>query len=189
VIVTGVLAATAEVVMLNAADTVAPAATVTVAGTVAAPLLLVNVTVAPPAGAGPFNVTVLPAIGLPPTTDPEVKLTAEGLGGCTVNEPVALTPPEVAVIVTGVLTATAAVVIVNAGDTVCPAATVTEAGTTAAALLLVSVTVTPPAGAAWFRVTVLELTGVPPCTDAADKLTAAAPGGNTVKTAVAVLPL
>jgi hypothetical protein len=37
---------------------VAPAGTVTLAGTCAAPLLLLSMMTAPPAGAGPFNVTV-----------------------------------------------------------------------------------------------------------------------------------
>ena len=58
---------TTFVVTVNVA-LVAPAATVTLAGTVATPvLLLVSATATPPAGAGPFNVTV-PVDGLPPTT-------------------------------------------------------------------------------------------------------------------------
>src|SRR5919198_775057 len=59
-------AVTALVVMLNVA-LVAPAATVTLAGTDAAGLLLESATCAPPAGAGPFSVTV-PELGLPPVT-------------------------------------------------------------------------------------------------------------------------
>ena len=58
--------ATGTVVAVKVA-VVAPAATVTVGGTVAAGLLLVRVTMAPPAGAGPLRVTV-PVEGLPPTT-------------------------------------------------------------------------------------------------------------------------
>jgi hypothetical protein len=64
-----VLAATGDVVMVKAGDTVLPPATVTDAGTTAAPLLLMSFTTAPPAGAGPLNVTVFPATGVPPTTE------------------------------------------------------------------------------------------------------------------------
>src|SRR5467141_1276944 len=63
---TAVDAATALVVTLKLA-LVPPGATVTLAGTPAAGLLLESVTCAPPAGAGPFSVTV-PAEGLPPVT-------------------------------------------------------------------------------------------------------------------------
>jgi hypothetical protein len=67
VIVTGVDAPTALVVTLNVA-LVAPAATMTLAGTVAtAVLLLDSVTTAPPAGAALVSVAV-PCAALPPTT-------------------------------------------------------------------------------------------------------------------------
>jgi hypothetical protein len=65
---TTVVEVTAVVVMVNVAD-VAPAVTVTVAGgeaTAGSPL--VNVTAAPPVGAGPFSVTVLWVVEWPPTT-------------------------------------------------------------------------------------------------------------------------
>src|SRR2546425_12054515 len=71
-------AATALVVTVNV-TLVAPTGTVTLAGTVAAELLLDSVTCAPPAGAGPFSVTVpveLPAAATPPgigvSVDPSV---------------------------------------------------------------------------------------------------------------------
>jgi len=66
VIVTGVELVTLDVVMPNEA-VVAPAGTVTVAGTLAALPPLETVTAAPPAGAAPLSVTV-PCDGLPPLT-------------------------------------------------------------------------------------------------------------------------
>ena|ERR1700704_154052 len=80
---TGVDVATALVITLKLA-LVPPGETVTLAGTPAAGLLLESVTCAPPAGAGPFSVTV-PAEGLPPVTltglraSEEMTGTAEGV--------------------------------------------------------------------------------------------------------------
>src|SRR5258708_762791 len=64
--VTVVDEATALVLTANVAP-VAPAATVTLEGTLAAPLLLESATCAPPVGAGPLNVTV-PVEEFPPAT-------------------------------------------------------------------------------------------------------------------------
>ena len=73
-IVTAVLEATGLVVAVKVA-VVAPAGTVTDAGTWAAAVLLdVNATTAPPAGAGSLSVTV-PVEGLPPSTDAGFTLT------------------------------------------------------------------------------------------------------------------
>src|ERR671935_110541 len=73
-----VSAVTALVVMLNVA-LVAPAATVTLAGTDAAGLLLVSVTCWPPAGAGPFSVTV-PVAEAPPVKLVGLSASAEIIG-------------------------------------------------------------------------------------------------------------
>jgi hypothetical protein len=70
--------------MMNVA-VVAFAATVTLAGTWAAVVLLLeSVTTAPPAGAGPLNVTV-PVEELPPITDEGLRLTEASAGAVTVK--------------------------------------------------------------------------------------------------------
>src|SRR5205807_1174660 len=66
VMMTGVAAATGVVVTVNVA-VVPPSGTLTVPGTEAAALLLLRDTAAPPAGAGPFRVTV-PADDVAPVT-------------------------------------------------------------------------------------------------------------------------
>jgi hypothetical protein len=82
--VTGVLPATGLVVAANV-PVVAPAANATVAGTwAAAVLLLLSVTTAPPAGAGPLSVTV-PVDEVPPVTDVGFMLTEPTPGGVTVK--------------------------------------------------------------------------------------------------------
>src|SRR5947207_10065235 len=88
--VTDALAATLLVVIVNAGETVAPAATVTDGGTVALGALLLSVTTAPPAGAGALRVTVLSVVDPPPTTEVGDKVTAEIAGGDTVSESVTL---------------------------------------------------------------------------------------------------
>ncbi len=86
--VTEVDVVTALVVTVKVA-LVAPARTVTLAGTVAtAVLLLERVTTAPPLGAGPLSVTV-PCEGLLPTTLPGLRASEERLtAGVTVREAV-----------------------------------------------------------------------------------------------------
>jgi len=82
---------TAPVVMLNVA-LAAPAATVTFAGTDAAGLLLESAACAPPAGAGPFSVTV-PEAGLPPVRLAGLTPSDEITGANTVREALWLAPP------------------------------------------------------------------------------------------------
>ena len=87
-IVTAVSTLTTLVVTVNVA-VVAPAATVTLAGTVAARLLLDKVTTAPPAGAGPLRVTV-PVDGLPPITLVGFTVTEDIVTGSVVTISVAV---------------------------------------------------------------------------------------------------
>src|SRR5258705_10273254 len=101
-------AATALVAMLNVA-LVPPAAIVTLAGTLAAGLLLESATCAPPAGAGPSSTSV-PVTGLPPVTLAWLRLSAETLGGTTVSDALCVLPPYEPEIVTAVDVATALVV-------------------------------------------------------------------------------
>src|SRR5438034_4408710 len=65
---------------------VLPAGTVTLAGTVAAPVLLLDkLTTAPPLGAGPLSVTV-PVEELPPVTLVGLRLSDESVGGAGVTD-------------------------------------------------------------------------------------------------------
>jgi len=79
VIVTGVEAVTVVVAMEKVA-LVAPCATVTLAGTVAAALLSLSETAKPPAGAAAVSVTV-PCDVLPPVTDDGLTDTVESAAG------------------------------------------------------------------------------------------------------------
>jgi hypothetical protein len=92
--VTDVEVATLLVLTVNVA-LLAPAATVTVAGTVAAAVLpLIRETTAPPVGAGPLSVTV-PVEGDPPVTLVGFSVSEERVGracGSTVSEAVLVAP-------------------------------------------------------------------------------------------------
>ena len=84
---------TALVFTVNVA-LLAPAATVTVAGTVAVDVLLLErETTAPPVGAGPLSVTV-PVEGDPPVTLAGFSVSEERVraGGSTVSEAVLVAP-------------------------------------------------------------------------------------------------
>jgi hypothetical protein len=89
---TAVEEATPRVETLKVA-VLAPAETVTVAGTVAAAVFEeVSATTVPPAGAGPLRVTV-PVEGVPLTTLVGLTETIEGRPGATVKRPAAVAPP------------------------------------------------------------------------------------------------
>jgi hypothetical protein len=84
VIVTAVLAVTAEVLTPNVALE-APADTVTLAGTETTDVFaLLSVTTAPPLGAAPVNV-IVPCAAVPPTTEVGLTLTADRLAGVVVD--------------------------------------------------------------------------------------------------------
>ena len=180
---------TNEVVIVKTGDAVAPAATVTEAGTPTPGSLLLKLTLIPPAGAGPLRFTLLDVVGSPATTDVGDRATESNATGLTVRMAVLVTPLYVAEIVTMVVTETNEVVIVKTGDAVAPAATVTEAGTPTPGSLLVKLTRMPPAGAGPLRFTLLDVVGIPATTDVGDRATESNATGLTVKMAVLVTPL
>src|SRR4051794_16207001 len=114
---------------------VAPAVTVTLAGSVAAPLSLDRLTAAPPLGAGLPSVTV-PVEDTPPTTLFGVSAIDDSVAGLTVNAAL-FVPLYVAEILAVAAETTGLVMTVNVA-VVPPAATVALAGTTADALSLES---------------------------------------------------
>jgi hypothetical protein len=85
-----VVAFTIEVVIVNGAD-LEPAGTRTLAGTVAAALLLDSVTTRPPAAAMPVSVTV-PVDNVPALTDAGLRVSVLTAGGLTVRAAVFVTP-------------------------------------------------------------------------------------------------
>ena len=145
VIVAGVDPVTLLVAIVNVA-VAAPCATVTLGGTVAAPLLLERDTDMPPAGAAPLKVTV-PCDEAPPVTIVGFTDTAETVGadavasGRTVSVAVCVTPPPLTEIVTLVCAATCDVKTLKP-PAVVPAGMVTPLLTLATAgLLLVRLSV------------------------------------------------
>jgi hypothetical protein len=180
-----VLAATGDVVMVKVA-LVAPAVMVTLAGTCATDVLLLDsVTIAPPVGAFPFSVTV-PVELLPPTTEVGDRVIEDNDAAVTVSVAFALVP-SVAVMLAVVVAETASVVTVKVAE-VFPAVTVTFAGTVAAAVLpLASDTEIPPVGAAPLRVTV-PVALFPPTTLVGFSVTLDTDGGFMVRVAFALPP-
>jgi len=175
-----VLTATAVVVILNVAEVI-PGETVTLgSGDATLVLLLDKVTVIPPAGAAPVNVTV-PVELAPPITlvgeSPSVDMT----GGFTAMDAFFATP-SVAVTVVGVATDTGVVATGNV-SVVEPPASVTDAGGFTAAVLLLIVTEMPLLGAGPDSVTVADVF-LPPVMLVAASENAATDGGITVSPVV-----
>lgn len=158
VTVTAVDAATGDVPTENVA-VVAPAATVTLVGTVALAAFPERVTTVPPAGAAVRRVTV-PVVEVPPTTRVGESVTVEIGEALTVSVPVADVDPLLAVIVAVVAEATVDVVTENAA-LVWPCRTVTLAAGVASTVSLESVTTNPAVGAGCEIVTV-PVDDVPP---------------------------
>lgn len=134
---------------------VAPAATVTLAGTVTDAELSVRATGKPPAGAAAFRMTVqvfVPAVQYAVVAQLRLLTAAAGL---SVMTRLLATLPALAVKVADCVEATPATVAEKLAE-VALAATVTEEGTVMAALLLDRLTVNPPVNAAELRVTLQE---------------------------------
>ena len=85
------VAATADVVIVNTGEDVAPAATVAEGGTVTPGSLLDRFTTTPPAGAAPLSVTLFNVVEAPPTTDVGDSVTESRATGFTVRFAVLVT--------------------------------------------------------------------------------------------------
>ena len=159
---------------------VAPAGTVTVAGTEATVLDETRVIVDPPVGAIAESLTVPVAVPVPVmTAGLIVKLVSTG--GLTVRFADCVTPLDVAEMVAPVAVDTAVVVTVKVA-VFAPAAMVTEVGTVALVELDASEMARPPVGAAVPMVTVPVEDAVP-TTLVGDKVTLTSAGGLIVNVA------
>src|SRR5712692_7338768 len=180
VIVTVVDTVTGKAEAVNVA-LLLPARTVTLAGIVAARVLLLeSPTVTPPAGAGAANVTV-PSEEEPLATLAGLSASAEsvtgggGAGGETVSSAVLVRPPKEAAIVMVVDAVTEVVVTVKLA-VVDPAATVTLAGTVATTVLLLERITAVAAEGAGLMLTV-PCKVLPPATVAGVSMTLLRAGG------------
>jgi hypothetical protein len=181
-ICTDVEAATGAAVTVKVA-VAAPAGTVTRAGRVAAAgFWIKSVTASPPAGAGPFRVTV--PVAVPPAlTRLGVRVIEVTTGARTCRLTERVTDPNEASMSISVCEATGWVVTVNVAE-VEPAGIVTRSGTLAAeGCALESATVAPPSGAGTLRVTV-PVTDRPPVTATASSDTEVSGAGRTCSVAL-----
>ncbi len=180
-----VVAAATIVVEIGKVADVAPAATVTEAGTIALVLVEASCTTVPLAGAGPLRMTV-PTEGSPPASVDgfRVKLVREG--GLIVRTAVVTKPPWMAVMVAGVGPATGVVVMVKV-VVVAPAGIVTVLGTVALDDLELTDTTTPPVGAGPSSVRV-PMEELPPVTVVGESVRLVKTGGSIVSVAVEETP-
>ena len=183
-----VAAVTVLVVIVKVAD-VAPAATVTLAGTVPAVVGVdARAITAPPVGAARVRVTV-PVTATPPVAAETFVVMVEmaAAGGVTVTVAVPVELLVEAVIVAFVLATTEPAVTVKVAVRA-PAATVTETGTLATAPLLDErLTTLPPTGALVERVTV-PVVVVVLAIDAAAKVTLVTFGPNILNVDLSFVP-
>lgn len=175
---------TALVVTLNVAE-FAPAATVIVAGTLAALLLLETVTETPAAGAGPESVTVAETF-VPPVAVAGVRLIESGTAAATASVPLLVVACTEAVIVAVVDATTGEVEIGNELE-VEPAGTTMLAGTDAAGLSEESVTFAPGASAGPLS-EMVPLADVPPVTAGGMRTSGPGTAAVMVRTPLAAAP-
>lgn len=141
----------------------APAGMSSVAGTVAAPgLLLSSVTEAPPIGAGPLKTTVATE-AVPPVTEAGLRVSEETMGDAsTVTLVVAVVASGKVALNVALDSVFVATEVIGNVALIAPAGTNTVAGTMiSAGALLLSVTLAPPTGAAVLSCTV-PVADVPP---------------------------
>ena len=165
-----------------------PDVTVTLAGTVAAPLELERATTMPAAGAVVFKNTV-PVATPPPSSSDGETLTWVRLGERVTVKVALWVSPWYAADIVAVVVAFWVIVVTANVPLVVPAAMVSVAGTLATAVLLLArVTTAPPVGAGPLRVTV-AVEAVPPWTLVGDNMTETGVGDTrTVTVPVAVVP-
>lgn len=173
-----------DVVVTVKVAVVAPARTVTLAGTVALALSEVRLTTIPPGPAAPVRVTV-PVEEFPPTNVVGERAMLVSVAALTVSVAVCVAPLSVPVIVTVAVVDTAVVVTAKVA-LVAPAGTLTEAGTVAQALLDDKVTLVPPGPAGPVRVTV-PVDGLPPISVEGERVILVSPAGLIVRLAVNVV--
>jgi hypothetical protein len=184
--VTGVLADTSEDVIVKVVD-VAPAGTVTVAGTVADALELESETTVPPAGAAPFSVTLFAVDDAPPVTEVGLSVRVDSDGGFTVIATLFDDPLYAATTVMLTAALTVDVVLENVTE-VAAAGITTDAGIDSVGSESESVTTAPPAGAGPFRATLFVVAVRPPTGEVEASVRLASPSGTTVNVPDLVVP-